>query len=416
VKTTGRLASDYLTVTFQGGDMRKIRWVTLIFVLVFGITQPAYADNPINGVTPTQGHASGSITAKCYELYSDKTYIRSYNVVVDFWNVGKLGGEQYQTLTMTLTGVGDNLDCFLGGTTLTSTFEGGPNGIVAGNGDAWKMKLVDGRAFDLTLGDYSASIPVENPEIFDGWVENQITSEYIYTTYGIRVEDSFGDNQYTQKAWSDHELVLLNDVLKGLPPGFIGKISLDRIVRSAAFIEDDGTSDPNVFGAYFPCDRQTDAKCNGSKPTIRVFDQAQTSTLDFPGDHDRQFKATILHEIIHAYQYNKDGNTIYKNPYNSPQTENYLEATRPLKGENAFAWRNGWKWYDPPQKWTLFANQNDIPPTNYGTGINPLEDMSESAMMYVFEPARLKASSPARYDYIRSNIFGGVEYDNGNPK
>ncbi len=244
----------------------------------------------------------------------------------------------------------------------------------------------------------------------------QISSESIYTTYGIRVEDSFGDDQYTQKAWSEHELVLLNDVLKGLPPGFLKNISLDRIVRSAAFINKDGSPDPKTLGAYYPCDRKTDAKCTESKPTIRVFDLAASSTLDFPGDNDKQFKATILHELIHAYQYHKDGNTIYKNPCKSPQTLNYIEATRPFKDEEAQLLPNGWKYTEPPSKWRLYADESDVPPTTYGTNVSPLEDMAESAMMYVYDPARLKASSQERYDYILSNIFAGVEYDNGNPK
>jgi hypothetical protein len=154
--------------------MKKACGYLLTCVFLFWLTKPVYADDLINGVTPQQGKASGTITAKCYEPYSDKTYIRSYAVTVDFWNVGALGGDQYKTLTMNLTGVGDNLDCFLGGITLTSTFDGGPNGFVAGNGELWQMNLVDGNYFSLTYKGYSASVPLENPDIFDGWTEEVI--------------------------------------------------------------------------------------------------------------------------------------------------------------------------------------------------------------------------------------------------
>ena len=42
---------------------------------------------------------------------------------------------------------------------------------------------------------------------FQAALPNQVTSEYIYKTYGIRVEDSFGEDGYEQSAWSDRPSV-----------------------------------------------------------------------------------------------------------------------------------------------------------------------------------------------------------------
>jgi hypothetical protein len=39
--------------------------------------------------------------------------------------------------------------------------------------------------------------------------------------------------------------------------------------------------------------------------------------------------------------------------------------------------------------------------------------MSESAMMYVYDPQKLQAGSVQRYNFIRDQMFGGVEYENG---
>jgi len=62
--------------------------------------------------------------------------------------------------------------------------------------------------------------------------------------------------------------------------------------------------------------------------------------------------------------------------------------------------------------WHLFGAQGNNPPTNYGN-TNPLEDMSESVMLYMYEPQKLKDSSIQRYNFIRDHIYGGVEYENG---
>jgi hypothetical protein len=39
--------------------------------------------------------------------------------------------------------------------------------------------------------------------------------------------------------------------------------------------------------------------------------------------------------------------------------------------------------------------------------------MAESVMMYVYDPERLKNSSYERYYFIRDEMFGGVEYEDG---
>lgn len=46
-------------------------------------------------------------------------------------------------------------------------------------------------------------------------------------------------------------------------------------------------------------------------------------------------------------------------------------------------------------------------PTEYARE-NALEDFAESATMYLLDPARLKKWSPARYEYLRTHVFGGL--------
>jgi hypothetical protein len=171
----------------------------------------SHASDLINGVRPDQGHATGSIATKCTDLINQQ-FDRSYNVDLTFWNVGQQGGDQYKNLTMILTGVDDNVQCTLGTRTYTTTFEGGPNGSVAGNGDYWQMKLVDGRAFDMTLSGHHASIPVDNPSIFNGWVETTDKREDSGAGFSDlmgQVEVNYPDanGNYDEENWTSAKLV-----------------------------------------------------------------------------------------------------------------------------------------------------------------------------------------------------------------
>jgi hypothetical protein len=244
------------------------------------------------------------------------------------------------------------------------------------------------------------------------WQESA-TSEYIYTTYGIRVEDSFGGDGYDQTAWSNHELSLLNDVLKQIPPDLLKNLALTSIVRNKTSLDENGNKEPDVFGCYSPCDQRVDPDCTGSSANIRIFDHA-ASPFDFTNDPngDTQFKATILHEMIHALQSRRDQYSEYDNPTTSPLVENYMDATRPDTAIDAGVDRNGWAWYGKQLGWKLYGAPGNVPPTDYGK-TNPLEDMSESAMTYVYDPQKLKDSSPQRYNFIRDQMFGGIEYENG---
>jgi len=247
---------------------------------------------------------------------------------------------------------------------------------------------------------------------FQAALSGPITSEYIFKTYGIRVEDSFGGDGYDQTAWSDHELSLLNDVLREIPPDLLKNMALTSIIRNKVKIDENGNQKPNVMGTYYACGKlMGKADCSGSTAVIRIFDTA-SSPYDFTNDPngDIEFKASILHELTHALQYHLL--SVYKDPTNSPLVQNYMDATRPNTALEAGINQNGWAWYGKPTGWKLYGAPGNEPPTNYGK-TDPLEDMSESAMMYVYDPQKLQASSPQRYNFIRDQIYGGVEYENG---
>jgi hypothetical protein len=325
--------------------------------------------------------------------------------------------------------------------TASGTFTGGDGGVVSGTFNSLPVYGVPdcgGFSFDGWSGTWSGNFYANgtgsgtvnfigsdfetfdkpwaaffSAEEFQAALPNQITSDYIFTKYNIRVEDSFGDDKWVQKSWSDHELSLLNDVLKEIPPDMLKNMAVTSIIRSKVFIDINGNQNLSTKGAYYPYGSDGEDR-SGSSAVIRIFDLA-SHPFDFTGDPsgDTEFKAVILHELTHALQHHLL--SVYKDPTNSPLVWNYNDATRPntaietgIDGGRA---GNGWGQYTGTG-WYYFGAPGNMPPTNYGKK-SPLEDMSESVKMYVYDPQRLQASSMARYNFIRDQIYGGVEYEHG---
>lgn len=375
----------------------------------------------ITGVVQAQG---GDVQPQIVTAINESTCGNQvWQLTLEVWNVGSDGGEAYGEAVI------KGYDCINGefGNVLKEqygTFTGGPNGIASF--DQGDFQFVDGRIVEFAPTGLDV-FTVVNPEGFNTVIKEAITSEYIYNTYGIRVQDSFGDDQWVQTSWSDQELILLNDVLKELPPEMIKEMAISRIVRNKVSLDKDGNPQPGINGTYFPCGSPPEKDCNSTSGTIRIFDSALNGGL-FSNDPQgiKKFKGVILHELIHALQYKKDDTSIYSNQkysyYNgsySPLLQNYMDAIRPVTNINDPGFNNvdnGWFYGHYPQQadqWYLLGSTGgNAPPTNYGLK-NPKEDMCDSVMMYVYEPEKLKASSMPRYNFIRDQIYGGIEYENG---
>jgi len=109
--------------------------------------------NLIHGVIPTKvtGHSSGTGQSKDIGI-------------LEFWNVGKLGGDNYSKATYVISRDGKAIASYEG------YFTGGPNGEIylSGNGQELHGKLVDGKQL---VGDANGYVDIDNPEAFEGWVD-----------------------------------------------------------------------------------------------------------------------------------------------------------------------------------------------------------------------------------------------------
>jgi hypothetical protein len=394
--------------------MRRIKGLprfiifTILCAVLFSPTLPGRAQEPqtVTGtgtmlffyhapLTMTFPPAGGPVTGSAVvDTHSRPGYCP---VTMNFTFSGTFAGGDGGAASGTwmATGTGEKTETCTGGTLeMNETWNG--NFYANGTGDG-----------ELT-GEFKTWWQVTySPEEFAAALNPPVTKDYILTTYGLKLEGSY------EKDWSEHELSLMNDVLSQIPADLWKKMALTSIIRSDVNIDPTTLKqEPDVFGNYSRCgDLMGSVDCSGSSAHITIFDRA-TSPYDFTNDPngDTEFKATILHEMIHAMQYQKDASSTYSNASASPLVQNYMDATRPKVG--AGITHNGWAYYGEKKGWMLYSDPGDLPPTNYGK-TNPMEDMSESAMMYVYDPQKLQASSPQRYDFIKTQMFGGVEYENG---
>lgn len=134
---------------------------------------------------------------------------------------------------------------------------------------------------------------------------------------------------------------------------------------------------PTVLGEYF------------KEPELRSFamyKHNETSTVDFPGNVDKQMEATAVHEIAH-------GVFRYALPGFVSTLLFWLDEDTPTKISGA-----------------------EAPPTDYGAK-NAREDLSETVMLYFVDPERLKKGNgaaaglpgnacPVRYSLIEGLVKG----------
>ena len=123
--------------------------------------------NLIHGVVPTKVTAHGSYTEAAGK----------WEVNYEFWNVGKLGGEQYAKATMREVLIEEAPDWTIPDNEKTveseGYFTGGPNGTIylsvpiKGTLFEVSFKLKDGK--EIIFNEWS--FLVDNPEAFKGWVD-----------------------------------------------------------------------------------------------------------------------------------------------------------------------------------------------------------------------------------------------------
>lgn len=131
------------------------------------VTTSETTSNLIHGVEPTK------VTVHATDNNEDG----KFNVYLEFYNVGQLGGDEYAKaiLNETLIEKGEHVQGAENDTVWVweGTFSGGPNGDfnlkitnMQGTNATTHFKLKDGK--DLVTDD-GGSFPIDNPEAFDGW-------------------------------------------------------------------------------------------------------------------------------------------------------------------------------------------------------------------------------------------------------
>lgn len=240
-----------------------------------------------------------------------------------------------------------------------------------------------------------------------------LTPEYIRGAFGVSVVDSPPSEGLPAAKWTSRELFLLSDLLKDLPPGLLTEVAGITLIRSHVDHNATGAVDDSQFARYLDCDLAVSPTCSQPSASIRLFDRAHCP-FDFPNDPagDIQFKATILHELIHAAQATRDRES-RQSRLTPSLLDDWIAAIRPTSGEAQSApGSSGSGWVLAGDTWLFLGDSQNGLPTKYAA-TSPAEDLAESAMLYMFNPGRLVTASIQRYDFIRDRIFAGLEYPPG---
>ena len=288
------------------------------------------------------------------------------------------GGAVNGTVSWTMTA-----NC--SGNTISDTWSGTWQGAFYANGTGSGSGVVQS-----ATGTWTVSFSADDFKR----ITTPITKEYFKTTYGIDVVD--GTSQ-----WTDNQLRMLDDLFRKLPKSFWDKTKFTKIERNKAYIDPKTKSeDLNTFGCYSYWNR-----------TIQIFDHA-SDPFDFTDDPngDKEFIGTVVHEMTHAYHYYKDYKSVYETTWDNatnPIMSDFELNTRDDQSD----FRTGWVWLPADKKFSFEGTgQENVPISDYAKDVNPMEDLCESVMFYVVDPASLAAKSPNRYEFIKDKVFDGVEY------
>lgn len=346
----------------------------------------------------------------------------------------------------TLSGQGSKDGCtFNNDGTISGTFAGGDGGQISGS-IVWTMTAsCSGNSISQSWsGTWQGNLSASGTGSGDGSVSGvgatwtlsfsgedfqriltPITKEYFKATYGIEVKDG-------KSAWTDEQLIMLDNVLKILPADFLKKSHITTISREDIDIDKEGKKQPNTYGIY---DQET--------KTINFFDRLFMDDSSFKDElQKREKQRMMMHEIAHAFQFYKDANSTFdeETVYESDLMGYFAGAVLDNQDDNNSGWgfkevkiyeeskeptqtpRPDGKWGGADLKsmkdrkyrieliWWFYGTKADNqPPTSYA-GKNPVEDFAESVSLYVANPQELLKKSPNRYAFVKNEVFGGKEF------
>jgi hypothetical protein len=200
-----------------------------------------------------------------------------------------------------------------------------------------------------------------------------ITKSKIYSGCDKAVKDQIHDKSFTDDEKKDTEEVL--DKMKPLtrckeqPVKHIGR-SDKGITKKSTGCE----AETSTMGEWF-----------ADQGTL-VLTDAASNPVDFK-DKRTQYKGTLAHELTHGLTNNFD-------PRDCKSYDNWKDNPLMQEWAKAAGWNPDLKGLKDPSK----------APTNYAK-TNPKEDLSESVMLYLYEPDTLKTKSPERYEFVQK-LFG----------
>lgn len=193
--------------------------------------------------------------------------------------------------------------------------------------------------------------------------------------------------------FSAEELQIIDLAYKKLPTGYKKLRSLDVIKRLPHGLRSNRS--PNAAAYASPGFHSSYYEKDGE---ITFVDSAFLT--------DKTWAPLVaVHELSHHVDFSKSD----KNSFGHSESPAYLKLSGWKKKEVYEVDKDSGKKV-LVVSWEHAKNKKFV--TSYAK-TSPAEDLGDTAAFYVFEPNKLKALDPDKYDYMKKNIFGGKEYIQG---
>lgn len=197
-------------------------------------------------------------------------------------------------------------------------------------------------------------------------------------TKSARYKDCPDDvkKEITSKAFTDSEKKDLQEVLDKYKP-------LMKCDNNP--VKEIGRSNKGITKKNSGCVSETDTMGEWFDDSgTLVLTDAASNPVDF-ADKDTQFKGTATHELAHGLlnRFDPRDCKAYDTPDDNPLMKEFRKSA-------------GWD----STGTTLAETAGNKAPTDYAK-TNSQEDLSESMMLYMYDPEKLKKASPERYEFCK---------------
>ena len=209
------------------------------------------------------------------------------------------------------------------------------------------------------------------------------------------------EHNKTERIWSEHDVRIVDDVMRNLPTSFNRIEGFENIFRQSK--PDEKETDENEFTSGHARDKSTYYVRTDTYVKRLHYIVYYDSAFDPPENQKEALsramsaRRSVAHEICHIYEFSAQKRPSSQHLGEDECANGWCEIAgwrSSLVDENTRTWSR-----DP----------NAMTMTHYA-GTSPREDFAESCSYYLMSGDELKDKNPRKYEFLKKHIFGGLEF------